>query len=392
MGKYSVNPLTLRSGKINGYLMGGNQPCLEWTCQDTISERTKNNKRTPRRRLPPRPFIMNSKVRFLDLIEHLHFIYRTHHIRQSSEFHALWDMKDNCDYFYLLLKRLQKKQELRLEPNQTYIKILRPTKTQKYIILGDLHGSFHTFFRLLLRWHQMKILDLATFKLEPNHNILFLGDVIDRGLYSMEILLVIGLLLDRNPSQVIYNRGNHEETDINARDGFLHELLLKTKSESQAIKIHETYNALLKMFPSAIYIRCPDGSNVYLAHGVFSKYHNYTPFLKTTGHVYIIPDETMNLPYSDKMRLTGTFTRWNDLALPSCCMNRGFATETCLYPTDVQKVCRTMHITFILHGHQDGRTNTFFYSTEFNPTNSNYLAPGTNIANSLKAKLLIIKS
>ena len=52
---------------------------------------------------------------------------------------------------------------------------------------------------------------------------LFLGDYVDRGKHSLEVICLLLALKLQFPSRVFLVRGNHESPEVNARDGFLHE-------------------------------------------------------------------------------------------------------------------------------------------------------------------------
>ena len=48
----------------------------------------------------------------------------------------------------------------------------------------------------------------------------FLGDLVDRGPYSIEILLIVFQLKVKNPNNVHIINGNHEDIDTYQRYGF----------------------------------------------------------------------------------------------------------------------------------------------------------------------------
>jgi serine/threonine-protein phosphatase 5 len=54
----------------------------------------------------------------------------------------------------------------------------------------------------------------------PEQVFIFNGDFVDRGHYSVEIMLILMALKCHAPDAVYLNRGNHESRDINGRDGF----------------------------------------------------------------------------------------------------------------------------------------------------------------------------
>ena len=82
------------------------------------------------------------------------------------------------------------------------------------LVVGDLHGQFFDFLLLLQK---------VDFFARPR-NIVFLGDIVDRGYYSTECLMLVLLLKLRFPDKVTLLRGNHESKQITQVYGFYDEL------------------------------------------------------------------------------------------------------------------------------------------------------------------------
>jgi protein phosphatase len=80
-------------------------------------------------------------------------------------------------------------------------------------IVGDLHGNLHDLVRILTQ-----VDELAT------ERIVFLGDYVDRGHYSLEVILLLFTLKVAYPSAVTLLRGNHEVSNINEEYGFKQEI------------------------------------------------------------------------------------------------------------------------------------------------------------------------
>ena len=71
--------------------------------------------------------------------------------------------------------------------------------TGHFYIIGDIHGHLLDLYRIF-----------KTQGLPPEHKFLFLGDIVDRGEYSLECLTFIYILKVLFPHHVYIIRGNHE--------------------------------------------------------------------------------------------------------------------------------------------------------------------------------------
>lgn len=76
-------------------------------------------------------------------------------------------------------------------------------------IVGDLHGNIRDLIRIL-----------ATASPPPESRFLFLGDYVDRGEYSLEVIVLLLALAIEYPDSVYLLRGNHEYESINSTYGF----------------------------------------------------------------------------------------------------------------------------------------------------------------------------
>ena len=77
-------------------------------------------------------------------------------------------------------------------------------------VVGDTHGQFYDFLHLLT----------LTGRPSASHAVLFNGDFVDRGSWSVEIALTIFAFKWLYPSTTLINRGNHETSDMNKVYGF----------------------------------------------------------------------------------------------------------------------------------------------------------------------------
>ena len=258
-------------------------------------------------------------------------------------------------------------------------------KKENIVIFGDIHGSYHTFFRHILRLYKMNVItSLDNWTLAPNYRIIFLGDVLDRGSYALEILTIICKLMYVNNTnkilKVIYNRGNHETQDIYMRYGFGEELSKKLNNLSY-------FKKFISTLPSAIVLTGPN-MKIWLSHGGIPYISNdnisdeiYTVPLDKV--VYIDkeePDITVSTSIPDQIR-------WNDFAYNKHTkMNVGYMKRNIGYEINQDyliKFCIHNKITKVIRAHQD---NFFNSSVLSNNKDKNYrcaLNDSSNIHHSI---------
>ncbi|KAI9572138.1 phosphoprotein phosphatase [Boletus coccyginus] len=77
-------------------------------------------------------------------------------------------------------------------------------------IIGDIHGQFYDLLHLYL----------LTGPPSPDHCLLMNGDLVDRGSWSIEVILTAFAYKWLYPNRMFINRGNHEAKDMNRTYGF----------------------------------------------------------------------------------------------------------------------------------------------------------------------------
>lgn len=118
-------------------------------------------------------------------------------------------------------------------------------------VVGDLHGNLHDLVRI---WTMIP---------DPfDKTILFLGDFVDRGDYSLEIVLLILALRIQYPRQIFMIRGNHEFSTINAKYGFKSDIENIFGSE----KLWEKMNEVFSYIPLSAIL----GGKFFCVHGGLS--------------------------------------------------------------------------------------------------------------------------
>ncbi|XKL66786.1 hypothetical protein PGB90_010206 [Kerria lacca] len=148
------------------------------------------------------------------------------------------------DSINLIQILIQKAQEIILK-EPTLLRIEPPI-----IAVGDIHGQFED-----LLW----IFQQTGFP--PSTSYLFLGDYVDRGLYSVECLSLLLSLKVKHPENVYLLRGNHECTLINQKYGFLNECKKRFN-----ITLWRKFSAFFDCLPLAAVI----GDKIFCCHGGLS--------------------------------------------------------------------------------------------------------------------------
>lgn len=122
-------------------------------------------------------------------------------------------------------------------------------------ICGDIHGSLHSLLRNLWNLFVLGYLK-EDYKIKENFILVFLGDLVNRGFYSLEVLYTILKLKQENPDNVFILTGNHEADHENVlfSQGFDDECQTKNVN-SLATKIKAE---LFSFLPSALFITCND--------------------------------------------------------------------------------------------------------------------------------------
>ena len=92
---------------------------------------------------------------------------------------------------------------------------LRQVKTPVTLV-GDVHGQFYDVLEMF------KVGGFC-----PSTNFVFLGDYVDRGYYSVEVITLLCCLKLRYPDRVTLVRGNHESRAVTSTYGFYAECIKK---------------------------------------------------------------------------------------------------------------------------------------------------------------------
>ena len=187
-----------------------------------------------------------------------------------------------------IITQICKETSILLSKRTTVLRIEPPI-----YVVGDLHGNLLDLIR---------IFSLA--KYPPASRFLFLGDYVDRGTCSIEVVLLLYAFQLSYPEHVFMIRGNHEFETINSTYGF-HDEVLNYYS-------HDVFNAFNRSFdylPIAAIIH----NEIFCVHGGLS------PHLKSIEQIETISrpfksyesDFVADMLWSDPSIMNTTYVRSN---------------------------------------------------------------------------------
>lgn len=148
-------------------------------------------------------------------------------------------------------------------------------------ICGDIHGQYADMLQLL-----------KLGQLPPNSKYLFLGDFVDRGDNSIEVVMLLFCLKIIYPKHIYMIRGNHECKSVNRLYGFYDEC-----KNRYNIQIWEKINACLMNLPVAATI----GERIFCVHGGLSPNLKFIEQINQLERGVPIPDKGIlcDLVWSD---------------------------------------------------------------------------------------------
>lgn len=154
--------------------------------------------------------------------------------------------------FNLLLKKVVNNRENNGLMGR-FVQKLNPESKSSIIIFGDLYASFHSLIRDLDALKEKEILN-NHYKLKENHYIIFNGNAINLSPYSLETLMIILRLMEKNPNQVFYVRGTQEDKEHWENFSLKKELELRTPDLSTKL-----IKRFFRTLPLALYLIGKEG-------------------------------------------------------------------------------------------------------------------------------------
>ena len=217
-------------------------------------------------------------------------------------------------------------------------------------IIGDIHGNMKDL-----------LLIFRNFGLPSDRKYLFIGDYVDRGMYSTPVISLLLALYLKYPNNLTLIKGNHEVSKINGEYGFLNELKA-IYGESQGYTLWLQFNNVFAYLP----LCCIISKIIFCVHGGLS------PLLRTLDDLRSV---TMPIRDVDKQSPIINDILWSDPSDTSGFKrnNRG---QGFLFGYDkVHDFLTNNHFKLLVRGHQCTNTGVTLFSSNMGITvfsSSNY--------------------
>lgn len=189
-------------------------------------------------------------------------------------------------------------------------------------ICGDVHGQFVDLLRVF-----------QSGGMPPDAKYLFLGDYVDRGSQSLEVICLLYAFKIKYPTQIFLLRGNHESPEMSEVFGFFTECCAKATANTWH-KFCDSFRYL----PLAAVV----DEKFFCIHGGLSPDLKSVEQIKKVPRPIDIPEEGLlaNILWSDP---DGSIQTWG----PN---DRG--TTVCYGPTAAKKFLKDNKLEVIIRGHQ----------------------------------------
>ena len=168
---------------------------------------------------------------------------------------------------------------------------MKLNKADKLYIVGDIHSSLYNLLQIVFKLMVDDVID-DSLKVQKDKYLVFLGDIVDRGPYSIECLMVVFKLKLLNPARVLILSGNHESPKQYKKYGFKYELDAELLGED-ADEIIKNCAELLTNLPIVAFAKYDgDDKAVQLCHGGIDlhfsgkNYSVYNPICCPTYNTY----------------------------------------------------------------------------------------------------------
>lgn len=232
------------------------------------------------------------------------------------------------------LKIIEKATEI-LQKEQAVLQIDTKNSKFDFIVAGDIHGSLESLIRIFEEKGNPK-----------NTRYLFLGDYVDRGYNSCEVIVLLYAFKCLHPDNIYLIRGNHEFSDLNKHYGFRDECFQRVKSTENGSEIFQGdifYKKVTKSF-NHLPICAILNDSIFCVHG------GITSLLKSRDELLNIQKVGKKLSSFDLIQAELMWNDPNDSILTYCESSRGFGSNFGQEALD--NFLKEMKFDLVIRGHQ----------------------------------------
>ena len=167
----------------------------------------------------------------------------------------------------------------------------------KFIIFGNIQGAFHSLVRDLVQLKTLGIIDTSLKIINPDYAIIFMGDIVSRSAFTMETLSLVMRLMQINPNNVFYLRGNHESANYWQEHTLKTELQMRASHlDNATIPLADKVNAFFDTLPLAFYFSIPSETGkdfIRMSDAGLSQ----NPLLVEKNYAQFLTTQTSSLPH-----------------------------------------------------------------------------------------------
>uniref|UniRef100_A0A7E4UQ03 Serine/threonine-protein phosphatase n=1 Tax=Panagrellus redivivus TaxID=6233 RepID=A0A7E4UQ03_PANRE len=219
-----------------------------------------------------------------------------------------------------------------LSPAPAFIRMTAPV-----VIFGDTHGQFSDLLRLF-----------GHVGYPPSTRVLFLGDYVDRGRKSIEIVMLLFALKLLYPTQVQVLRGNHECAKMNRLYGFYEQC-----RRDRGVVLWKKFNQVFNELP----LCCLVSERIICMHGGIS------PDIKSLDTLYKLKKPRTHAECDTGVALD---LMWSDPAAgaDACCswqFNKMRNASWMFGTESVKEFNRILDIDIVVRAHEVCRNGHLFY-------------------------------
>jgi serine/threonine-protein phosphatase PP1 catalytic subunit len=137
-------------------------------------------------------------------------------------------------------------------------------------IVGDIHGQFTDLLQFLKKGGD-----------PSRHRYLFLGDYVDRGPHSVEVMTILLCLKNLYPETVFLLRSNHETRDVSLLYGFYDECKARYSED-----LWNQFNEVFQFLPLAAVV----ADRIFCVHGGISRELRSVADIQRLGRPLNVPE------------------------------------------------------------------------------------------------------